>query len=77
MHLQELTAAGTSTVEESELHVCVLQMKAGQLAVDVFKDRIVGKNLVLMSNHTTGVAYLNQGGIASLDVLWLDQGIVG
>ena len=39
--LQDLTAAGTCTTKEKELHVNILEMKAVQLVLEAFKDRII------------------------------------
>ena len=79
--LQDLIVAGTGPAEERELHINFLEMKVVQLAVDAFRDRVIGKDVVLMSDTTIVVAYLRKlGGTVSLrhvQVSPRDSGMVG
>ena len=45
-----------------KLHVSVLEMKAVQLALNVFLHRTVGGALVLMSENASVVVYLKEQG---------------
>ena len=56
-HLQDLTAVGTWTPQK-ELSVNILEIKAVQLVLNAFEDRIMGEDLGLMSNNATLVVSL-------------------
>ena len=57
-NMQDLTTAGVWTKEELDLHVNILEMKAFQLALNLFRDWIMGGSVVLMSDNATVVACL-------------------
>ena len=66
-HLEELLLSGVWSEEDKHLHINLLELKAAFLALQEFQDRLVGHSVVLMSDNTTVVAYVNkQGGTVSL-----------
>ena len=61
-HLNELTARGTWSLPESKLHINHLELKSVFLALKEFKD-LVSNNIVLVdTDNTTVVAYINKEG---------------
>ena len=65
-HLQELVASGVWTETDQGLHINLLEMRAVLLALQAFQDRLMGHRVVLMSDNTTVVSYINkQGGTVS------------
>ena len=62
MHLQHLTTAWTWALEEEELSISIMEMKAVQLILEAFKSRTIEEDLVLMSDSATVVAYLKKQG---------------
>ena len=59
-HLNELTARGTWSLPESKLHIKHLELKAVFLALKEFKD-LVSNNIVLVAtDNTTVVVYINK-----------------
>ena len=71
-----LTAVGMWAAKKKELHISVLEWKTVQLALNDFKDMVIGKDLVLMSNSVTVVAYLKKhGGTVPLDMFRLAKDI--
>ena len=65
-HLQELVASGVWSDDDRNLHINLLEMRAVQLALQAFQDRLMGHRVALMSDNTTVVAYINkQGGTVS------------
>ena len=66
-HLQELTASGIWSQDQSQLHVNVLELQAIWLGLKAFSQRVENAKVALMSDNTSAVAYLrNQGGTKSL-----------
>ena len=65
-HLNERTARGTWSVPESKLHINHLELKAVFLALKAFQD-LCSNNIVLVAtDNTTVVAYINkEGGMKS------------
>ena len=65
-HLNERTARGTWSLSESKLHINHLEIKAVFLALKEFQD-LCSNNIVLVAtNNTTVVAYINkEGGMKS------------
>ena len=65
-HLNERTARGTWSVPESKLHINHLELKAVFLALKEFQD-LCSNNIVLVAtDNTTVVAYINkEGGMKS------------
>ena len=65
----------TSLLQEEQLHISVLEMKAFQLTQNAFPFRILGES-VIMSNNATVVAYLKkQVGMGSrmmCSLAWLE-----
>ena len=53
------------------------ERKAIQLALDAFKNRIIGKDLLLMSDNATVAMYLKQKETISLHMCKLAQDIIG
>ena len=65
-HLNELTARGSWSVPESNLHINYLELKAVFLALKEFQDLCVGKIVLVATDNTTVVAYINkEGGMRS------------
>ena len=61
-HLNELTARGTWSLPESKSHINHLELKVVFLALKEFKD-LVSNNIVLVAtDNTTVVAYINKEG---------------
>ena len=66
-HLQELTASGIWSQDQSQLHINVLELQAIWLGLKAFSQRVENAKVALMSDNTSAVAYLrNQGGTKSL-----------
>ena len=62
-HLQELTASGIWSQDQSQLHINVLELQAIWLGLKAFSQRVENAKVALMSDNTSAVAYLrNQGG---------------
>ena len=62
-HLQELTASGIWSQDQSQLHINVLELQAMWLGLKAFSQRVENAKVALMSDNTSAVAYLrNQGG---------------
>ena len=65
-HLNEFTARGSWSVPESKLHVNYLELKAVFLALKEFQDLCVDKIVLVATDNTTVVAYINkEGGMRS------------
>ena len=65
-HLNECTARGLWSVPESNLHINYLELKAVFLALKEFHDLCIGKIVLLATDNTTVVAYINkEGGMRS------------
>ena len=66
-HLQELTASGIWSQDQSQLHINVLELQAIWLGLRAFIQRVENAKVALMSDNTSAVAYLRiQGGTKSL-----------
>ena len=66
-HLQELTASGIWSQDQSQLHINVLELQAIWLGLRAFSLRVENVRVALLSDKTSAVAYLrNQGGTKSL-----------
>ena len=59
-HLNELTARGSWSVPESNLHINYLELKAVFLALKEFEDLCVGQIVLVATDNTTVVAYINK-----------------
>ena len=65
-HLNEFTARGSWSAPESNLHINYLELKAVFLALKEFQDLCVDKIVLVATDNTTVVAYINkEGGMRS------------
>ena len=65
-HLNERTARGTWSLPESKLHINYLELKAVLLALKEFQDLCSNKIVLVATDNTTVVAYINkEGGMQS------------
>ena len=65
-HLSECTARGSWSVPESKLHINYLELKAVFLALKEFQDLCTGNIVLVATDNTTVVAYINkEGGMRS------------
>ena len=65
-HLNEHTARGTWSLPESKLHINYLELKAVFLALKEFQDLCIGKMVLVATDNTTVVSYINkEGGMRS------------
>ena len=61
-HLNEYTARGTWSLPESKLHINYLELKAVLLALQEFKDFCSDKIVLIATDNTTVVSYINKEG---------------
>ena len=59
-HLNEHTAGGTWPLPESKLHINYLELKAVFLAVKDFQDLCIDKIVLVETDNTTVVSYINK-----------------
>jgi hypothetical protein len=72
-----ITCSGRWTPEEQALHINELEMKAVRNALMLWKDRLRGQAIMLLSDNSTVVAYLrNQGGTHSFALYQLTMEIL-
>ena len=65
-HLNEHTARGVWSLPESKLHINYLELKAVFLALKEFQDLCSNKIVLVATNNTTEVSYINkEGGMRS------------
>ena len=65
-HLNEFIARGTWSLPESKLHINYLELKAVFLALKEFQKLYMGKMVLVATDNTTVVAYINkEGGMRS------------
>ena len=65
-HVNEFTARGSWSVPESKLHINYLELKAVFLALKEFQNLCVDKIVLIATDNTTVVAYINkEGGMRS------------
>ena len=65
-HLNELTARGSWSVPESKLHINYLELEAVLLALKEFQDLCTNQIVLVATDNTTVVAYINkEGGMKS------------
>ena len=65
-HLNEHTTRGSWSLPESKLHINYLELKAVFLAPKEFQDFYSGKIVLLATDNTTMVSYINrEGGMRS------------
>ena len=61
-HLDEHTARGTWSLPESKLHINQLELKAVFLALKDFRTLVCNKTVLMATDNTTVVAYINKEG---------------
>ena len=61
-HLKEHTARGSWLVPESKLHINFLELKAVFLALKEFQDLCVGQIVLVATDNTKVVSYINKDG---------------
>ena len=61
-HLNERTARGTWSLPESKLHINYLELKAVFLAIKEFQDLCLHKLVLVATDNTTVVSYINKEG---------------
>ena len=61
-HLDEYTARGTWSLPESMLHINQLELKAVFLALKEFRTLVYNKTVLIATDNTTVVAYINKEG---------------
>ena len=61
-HLDEHTARGTWSLPESKLHINQLELKAVFLALKEFRTLVSNKTVLIATDNTTVVAYINKEG---------------
>ena len=65
-HLEDHMCKGTWSLPETKLHINVLELKAVLLSLKEFRSLVVGKIVLIATDNTTVVAYVNkQGGMRS------------
>ena len=65
-HLNEFTARGSWSLPESKLHINYLELKAVFLALKEFQDLCTGQIVLVATDNTTVVSYINkEGGMRS------------
>ena len=68
-HLNEHTARGTWSLKESKLHINYLELKAVFLALKEFQDLCLNKIVLIATDNTTVVSYINKEGGMKLGLL--------
>ena len=61
-HLDKHTARGTWSLPESKLHINHLELKAVFLAIKEFRTLVCNKTVLIATDNTTVVAYINKEG---------------
>ena len=73
-HLEQASTKGLWSDREKRLHINVLELKAVSLALQRFKDQCQNQTVLVATNNSTVVAYINkQGGTHSAEMcalLW-------
>ena len=73
-HLNQCSTKGLWTEGEKRLHISVLELKAVSLALRSFKDQCQNQTVLVATDNSTVVAYINkQGGTYSMEMcalLW-------
>ena len=68
-HLNERTARGTWSLPESKLHINYLELKAVFLALKEFQDLCANRIVLVATDNTTVVSYINKEGGMRSDTL--------
>ena len=61
-HLNEIVLSGLWSNKEAQLHINVLELKAVLLALKGFQEHLQGQRVLLCSDNSTVVSYLNKEG---------------
>ena len=68
-HLNEIVLSGLWSNQEAQLHINVLELKAVLLALKGFQEHLQGQNVLICSDNSTVVSYLNkEGGTHSIEM---------
>ena len=68
-HLNEIVLSGLWSNKEAQLHINVLELKAVLLALKGFQEHLQGQSVLICSDHSTVVSYLNkEGGTHSIEM---------
>lgn len=59
-HLEDLLTSGVWDHQDRQLHINILDLKSAILALQEFQERVIGHSVILMSDNTTMVAYINK-----------------
>jgi hypothetical protein len=70
-HVQQQTVSGVWTEAQSLLHINILEMEAVRLALLHFKQLLVNKVVLVATDNTTVVSYINRQGGTHSDSLYL------
>ena len=68
-HLNEIVLSGLWSNKEAQLHINVLELKAVLLALKGFQEHLQGQSVLICSDNSTVVSYLNkEGGTHSIEM---------
>ena len=68
-HLNEIVLSGLWSNKEAQLHINVLELKAVLLALKGFQEHLQGQRVLICSDNSTVVSYLNkEGGTHSIEM---------
>ena len=68
-HLNEIVLSGLWSYKEAQLHINVLELKAVLLALKGFQEHLQGQRVIIWSDNSTVVSYLNkEGGTHSIEM---------
>ena len=68
-HLNEIVLSGLWSNKEAQLHINVLELKAVLLALKGFQEHLQGQTVLICSDNSTVVSYLNkEGGTHSIEM---------
>ena len=68
-HLNKIVLSGLWSNKEAQLHINVLELKAVLLALKGFQEHLQGQRVVICSDNSTVVSYLNkEGGTHSIEM---------
>ena len=68
-HLNKIVLSGLWSNKEAQLHINVLELKAVLLALKGFQEHLQGQTVLICSDNSTVVAYLNkEGGTHSIEM---------
>jgi hypothetical protein len=70
-HINQMTISGVWSEEQSLLHINLLEMEAVRLALLHFEMHILNKSVLIATDNTTVVAYINRQGGTRSDSLYL------